>query len=94
MDEWAQVRLGDWVQATTELRDEMDNVLVAKKGDLGHVIGKEVGCFPTVHWERSGRVLDASPDEEFEVLCEADFAKTPSKTPKKARRAPLKRGAA
>lgn len=78
-DEFPGVQLGDWVMAMQEIKDE--GRLPARVRAIGHIVGKERGCFPTVLWERTGMRCDCDPRSEIQVLCDADFARRPETTP-------------
>jgi hypothetical protein len=90
LDEFPEVQCGDMVQMRCALYDE--GVLVARKGDVGHVIDKQAGCWPTIRFDRTERICDASP-EEFEVLCDAGFAHDAKSTPAKPMKKFARRGA-
>lgn len=85
LDEFPEVRLGDWIRAVVDIRDD-DGSFIAAAGDIGHVLEKNLGHWPTCRFERTGRVTDCAPSE-FELLCDAEFARSAETTPK----APMKR---
>lgn len=75
----AAFRLGDWVQATDVVLD--DDVLVAERGDIGHVINEpqKAGEWPNIYFERTGRVSVCAP-RELRWLGSAETGKTERRT--------------
>jgi len=75
------VRLGDWVLARIQVCEVLESGKVleyARRGDIGHVIELNRGHLPTIAWERTGRVCDASQGDDFDFLCGPEFGKRPT----------------
>lgn len=69
-------RLGDWVQATSQVFDGEDEV--ARAGDIGHVVGpEEPDGWANVFFERTRRVNLCFP-EQLCFLGDAETGKNPT----------------
>jgi hypothetical protein len=75
--------LGDWVIALSRVESDLPDgtkQFHGGPGSIGHVVGLEQGCFPTIFWESTQSVTDCHAGE-VRLLCGPDFARFPHTTP-------------
>lgn len=68
-----QLRIGDLVIALREIReiDDLVDVVHARPGDMGMVVGLENSCFPTVQFGESA--TDCHLQREIALLRDVDI---------------------